>query len=49
MTLFNAATLAALTAGLVSYAALIFVGIAVAIFDARCRDRQQCRVNRHIA
>jgi hypothetical protein len=31
----NAASTAALTVGLAAYAALIFVGIAVAIFEAR--------------
>lgn len=39
MTLASAASTAALTVGLASYAALIFAGIAVAIFDARRHRR----------
>jgi hypothetical protein len=35
----NAASTAALTLGLAAYAALIFAGIAVAIFDARRQRR----------
>jgi hypothetical protein len=35
----NAASTAALTVGLAAYAALIFAGIAVAIFDARRHRR----------
>ncbi|MCV7226626.1 hypothetical protein [Mycolicibacterium komossense] len=39
VTLANAASTAALTVGLAAYAALIFAGIAVAIFDARRHRR----------
>lgn len=39
VTLANAASTAALTVGLASYAALIFAGIAVAIFYARRHRR----------
>ena len=39
VTLANAASTAALTVGLATYAALIFAGIAVAIFDARRHRR----------
>jgi len=39
VTLANAASTAALTVGLSAYAALIFAGIAVAIFDARRHRR----------
>jgi hypothetical protein len=39
VTLVNAASTAALTVGLAAYAALIFAGIAVAIFDARRHRR----------
>ena len=39
VTLANAASTAALTVGLATYAALIFAGIAVAIYDARRHRR----------
>jgi hypothetical protein len=39
VTLADAASTAALTVGLAAYAALIFAGIAVAIFDARRHRR----------
>jgi hypothetical protein len=39
LTLVNAVSTAALTVGLAAYAALIFAGIAVAIFDARRHRR----------
>jgi len=39
VTLASAASTAALTLGLAAYAALIFAGIAVAIFDARRHRR----------
>ena len=39
VTLANAASTAALTVGLAAYAALIFVGIAVAVYDARRHRR----------
>lgn len=39
VTLANATSTAALTVGLSAYAALIFAGIAVAIFDARRHRR----------
>ena len=39
VTLANVASTAALTVGLAAYAALIFAGIAVAIFDARRHRR----------
>ena len=38
-TMANAASTAALTVGLTAYAALIFAGIAMAIFDARRHRR----------
>lgn len=40
VTLASAASTAALTAGLMAYAALILAGIAVAIFDARRHRRR---------
>lgn len=40
-TLASAASTAALTAGLMAYAALILAGIAVAIFDARRHHRRR--------
>jgi hypothetical protein len=41
VTLASAASTAALTAGLMAYAALILAGIAVAIFDARRHRRRR--------
>jgi hypothetical protein len=41
VTLANAASTAALTVALAAYAALIFVGIALAIFDARRHRRRR--------
>ena len=41
LTLASTASTAALTVGLVAYAALIFVGIAVAIYDARRNRRRR--------
>jgi len=41
VTLANAASTAALTVGLSVYAALIFAGIALAIFDARRHRRRR--------
>lgn len=44
MTLASAASTAALTVGLSVYAALIFVGIAVALYDARRHRRGRATV-----
>lgn len=41
VTLASAASTAALTAGLMAYAALILAGLAVAIFDARRHRRRR--------